>query len=148
MEGCQMAWRLMIAVLVLATAIGVVVERAVTDIQIRPISSLGKGDLHEGTVAIKGRILYAHDNRFVVADPTGKAELTTCPVWYRRIGLHVGDKVTVIGEILTAPPIMHDCDVTLSALKVFRGDETIVVRGRPGKPPWAEGPVALPSPNH
>ena len=132
-----MIWRLLIVIVILAAVVGIVVERTFTQTQIRSIAEVrSASDVRGGTVAIKGRIIYAKDNRFVLDDGTGTAELSTCPLWYKRIDLHEGDTVMVIGQLMTNPSLVTKSDFILSVYKIFRGGEVIMVRRRPGKPPW------------
>lgn len=132
-----MIWRILAAVLIVSAAVGVVVERAVTNTQIRTIADVRSSSKAEGgTVALRGVITFAEDNRFILDDTSGKVELSTCPVWYRRIELREGDRVTVIGQVMSNPSLSSRCDFVLSVYKVFRGGEVIQVRRRPGKPPW------------
>ena len=132
-----MFWRAIIILTLVALAVGIFVEHTLTDVQIRTIASARSADVQGGTVAIEGTIVYAKNNRFILQDDTGRAELTTCPLWYKRVNLHEGDKVIAVGEVLTNPPLSRNCDFVLSTYKVFRGREVIEIRRGPGKPPWA-----------
>ncbi|MDP2975927.1 MAG: hypothetical protein Q8N45_06890, partial [Anaerolineales bacterium] len=38
-------------------------------------------------------VTYANNNAFMLNDGTGTVELSTCPIWYKRIDLHEGDEV-------------------------------------------------------
>lgn len=136
-----MLWKVLVVVLVLAAATGLYVEHALTSTQIRTISDVLASDTEGGTVVVKGTIVYASDNVFILDDGTGKVELSTCPTWYKRIPLLEGDKVTVIGQVMVNPPMNTKTDIALSVYKILRGSETIEVRGRPGKPPWAAYPA-------
>lgn len=132
-----MLWRTLAIVILLTIAVGVFVEHTLTNVQIRTIASARSADVTGGTVAIEGTVTYAKNNRFVVQDGTGRAELTTCPLWYKRINLHEGDKVVVVGEVLNNPPLARNCDFVMSTYKIFRDKDIIEVRRGPGKPPWA-----------
>lgn len=132
-----MLWRALAITTLLAIAVGVFVEHTLTSVQIRTIASARSADVTGGTIAIEGTVTYAKNNRFVVQDSTGRAELTTCPLWYKRINLHEGDKVVVIGEVLSSPPLARKCDFVMSTYRIFRDKDIIEVRRGPGKPPWA-----------
>jgi len=132
----QVLWKLLAVVLLIALAVGVVVEHAVTNVQIRTIADARSAATKGGTVALQGIITFARDNRFILEDGTGRVELCTCPLWYKRVPLHEGDRVTAVGEVMSNPSFSTRCDFVLSVYKVFRGGEVIQVRGGPGKPPW------------
>lgn len=130
-----MFWKVLAAVLLVVIGAGVFVEHAVTNVQIRTIADV-QSAATRGTVALRGSIIFARDNRFILDDGTGKVELSTCPLWYKRVLLHEGDRVTVVGEVMSNPSFSSKCDFVLSVYKVFRGGEVIQVRRGPGKPPW------------
>lgn len=132
-----MLWRALAIVTLLTIAVGVFVEHTLTSVQIRTIASARSADVTGGTVAIEGTITYAKNNRFIVKDSTGAVELSTCPLWYKRVNLHEGDKVIVVGEVLSNPPRARKCDFVMSTYKIFRDNDIIEVRRGPGKPPWA-----------
>ncbi|HUV04223.1 MAG TPA: hypothetical protein VMX94_03870 [Armatimonadota bacterium] len=131
-----MLWKVFATVLLVAVAVGIFVEHAVTNIQIRTIASARSGTTRGGAVALRGTITFAQDNRFILEDGTGRVELSTCPLWYRRVPLREGDCVTAVGEVMSNPSLHTRCDFVLSVYKVFRGGEVIQVRRGPGKPPW------------
>jgi hypothetical protein len=141
----QLVWKVILVAIVLAVGTGFYVDHAMTDTQIRTIRDVHHSNTEGGTVIIAGRVTYASDNVFIIADDTGKAELSTCPMWYKRIMLHEGDEVTVIGQVMINPPLNTKADFALSVYKIIQDGGTIEVRGRPGKPPWASYPApALP----
>jgi uncharacterized protein YdeI (BOF family) len=118
----------------LAIAVGYFVEHALSNEQLRTIADVRTSSGSSGIVAISGTITEAHENRFVMKDGTGTAELYTCPEWYRVIDLQRGDKVVVTGEVVRhASP---GCDFILSVFKISHDGDTIVLRDRPGTPPW------------
>ena len=127
----------MLALSAVAITAGVFVERAITNTQIRTIADVQSSHVEGGTVALRGTITFAENNRFILDDGTGQVELSTCPVWYRRIDLHDGDRIVVVGQLMSNPSLSLRCDFVLSVYKVFRNHEVIQVRRRPGKPPWA-----------
>lgn len=139
-----MTWKFFLIVLFLAVAVGIVVDHTVTDTQIRTISDARSSNTQGGTVVLQGIITYAEDNTFILDDGTGKAELSTCPVWYKRIDLRNGDYVTVVGQVMNNPSLSMNCNFVLSVYKVFRDREVIQVRIRPGKPPWSSYRAAEP----
>lgn len=129
--------RILLISIALAAAAGIVVERTFTNTQIRTIDDV-RSDVAGGTVAVRGTITYADENFFILDDGTGKAALSTCPVWYKRITLPRGEQVTVVGEAMRNPSLRSDCDVVLSVYKILRDDQVILVRRGPGKPPWID----------
>lgn len=132
-----MLWRALALITLLAIAVGVFVEHTLTSVQIRTIASACSADVTGGTIAIEGTVTYAKNNRFVVQDSTGRAELSTCPLWYKRVNVHEGDKVIAVGEVLNSPPLARNCNFVMATYKIFRGGDVIEVRKGPGKPPWA-----------
>ena len=136
-----MAWRISIIILLITMAVAIIVEHVFTNTQIRTIKNVISSDTVGGTVAIKGEIVYAEENRFILNDGTGMAELATCPVWYKRVNLYEGDRVTVVGQVMNNPSMLTRCDFVLSVYKVFKGGEVIQVRSQPGKPPWTSYPA-------
>jgi len=133
----RMLWQVLAVVLLVAAAVGVVVERAVTKTQIRTIADVRSSHAEGGTAALQGTITFAENNRFVLQDGTGRIELSTCPVWYKRISLHEGEHVTVVGQVMRNQSLSAESDFVLSVYKVYRGSEVLEVRRSPGKPPWA-----------
>ena len=139
-------WKLLAAAVLVAIAVAIVVEHAVTNTQIRTIADVRSSNTIGGTVALQGTITFASDNRFILDDGTGKAELATCPLWYKRVGFHKGDYITVVGQVMSNPSLSLKCDFVISVYKAFRGNEVIEVRRQPGKPPWIESSsAAIPS---
>ena len=134
--GAGVLWKMMAVVILVAIAVGIVVQRAVTNTQIETIAHIKSTDTEGGAVSIRGMITYAAQNKFVIKDSTGTAQLSTCPTWYKDIPLHEGEMVTVIGQIMNQAPDRQKCDFALSVYKIFRDGEVIIVRGQPGKPPW------------
>ncbi|MDH7482460.1 MAG: hypothetical protein QHH26_10895 [Armatimonadota bacterium] len=130
------AWRIPLAILMIAFLAGFFTQRAVMDTQVRTIADVKAGNTCGGTAVIKGKIIYASDNHFILQDSTGKAELATCPTWYKQIPLIKGEEAIVVGEVLKNPSLLGNCEIILSVYKIFTDHGTIVVRGRPGKPPW------------
>jgi hypothetical protein len=131
-----MLWKVIVVVLCVAVAVGIVVEHAVTNTQIRTIADVRSSDTGGGSVALRGKIVFAKENTFVLQDATGRVELSTCPTWYKRIWMNEGDQVTVIGQVMNNPPMITRSEFVLSVYKILRGHEDIEVRERPGKPPW------------
>ena len=123
-------------VLVLAASVGYIVQHAVLNDQIRTIRDIKNSDTMGGTVAVRGTISYALDNRFILTDGTGRIEVSTCPIWYKRIDLHKGDAVTITGQVMHNSSFFSGCDFILSAYKIFNNGMVVEVRRRPGKPPW------------
>ena len=129
-------WKVLAVVLLVAVGVGLVVERAVTNIQVRTIADVRSSNTRGGTVVLQGTIVFADENRFVLDDGTGKVELSTCPVWYKRIDLYKGDRARVMGQVMGNPSFSTQSDFVVSVHKVFHGGRVIRVRTWPGKPPW------------
>jgi len=140
-EVGTLVWKIVVGVVLIATATGLYVGFAMSNTQIRTIHDVRTSNTAGGTVVIHGKVTYASDNLFVIDDGTGRAELSTCPSWYKRISLFTGDDVMVIGEVMVNPPVNTQTDFTLSAYKIIQHGRTIEVRGRPGKPPWTSCPA-------
>lgn len=132
--------KLLVAVALLAVAAAVLVERIMTGIQIRTVADVRSSDTRGGTVAVRGRIVYASRNRFILDDGSGRVELSTCPQWYRQIHLHEGDTVVAVGQVMNNPSLTGQSDFALSVYKLFHRGSVIEVRKRPGKPPWVSFP--------
>lgn len=132
-----MFWRILVIVLLVAIAVGVVVQYTVTDSELVTIAEIRARGNPRGAIALKGTIIYANDNRFILDDGTGKVELSTCPAWYKRIDMHSGDQVMVIGEVMRNPSFAMRSEFVFSVYKVFKDGDVILVRQRPGKPPWS-----------
>lgn len=131
-----MVWRILTCVMLLVAAIAMLVQRSVTNSQIRTIADASGADSTGGIVMLSGRVTFAAENRFILDDGTGKAEIYTCPVWYKRINMYERDRIRVIGQVMTSIPRSSDSAFVLSAYKIIRGGEVIEVRRKPGKPPW------------
>ena len=131
-----MFWRILVIVLLVAIAVGIVVQHAVMDSEVVTIAKARAAGIRKGAITLKGKVTYANNNAFMLNDGTGTVELSTCPIWYKRIDLHEGDEVLVIGEPMRNPSFEMKCDFVLSVYRMFKDGETILVRRRPGKPPW------------
>lgn len=131
-----MFWKAGIMVFLVVVAVAVLVQSTVTKTQIYKVSELKSCDHLGGAVAVEGRITYAQDNTFVLDDGTGSMEVDTCPTWYKRVNLHVGDRVVVVGQVMKNSSVVARTGLVVNAYKIIQGRETIVVRGTPGKPPW------------
>ena len=131
-----MVWRILICVMLLVGGVAILVQRSVTKSQIRTIADAAKPESLGGIVTLAGRVTSAAENRFILDDGTGKAEIYTCPVWYKRINVYERDRVTVVGQVMRSIPKSSDSALVLSAYKIIRGGAVIEVRRKPGKPPW------------
>ncbi len=142
-----MIWKATTVGVIVTLAVAVLVQSTVTKTQIYRISDVKITDSLGGTVAVQGKITYAYNNVFMLQDGTGKIEVDTCPTWYKRVELFPGDHVVVVGQVANNPSIDSKINFVLNAFKIMKGKETIVVRGRPGKPPWMyyRAPEAAPS---
>ena len=116
---------------------GIAVQHTVTDSETVTAAQVKHAGIRPGAITLKGTITYANNNTFILNDGTGKVELSTCPLWWKRVDVHEGDKVMVVGEPMRNPSLTMRSDFTLSVYKIFKDGEEIVVRGRPGKPPWS-----------
>ncbi|MEN6520659.1 MAG: hypothetical protein ABFD46_05845 [Armatimonadota bacterium] len=127
--------------LALAVAIGLITELAFTKTKIYTVrSALTEAD--SSIVSIDGTVRKVGNNRYVLIDGTGHAELQTCPLWYRTIELKMDENITVTGEILDNSRPRKGSLYVMDVYKIIRnGKPEIVLRTRPGKPPWASGNV-------
>ena len=130
------SWKISAAISLTVVVTAIVVQHMVTKIQIRTIAEVGSCAT-EGATALRGTITFAADNTFILDDGTGKAELSTCPLWYKRIDLREGDHIIVVGKVMRNPSLSTKTDFVISTYKILHGRRVIHVRGRPGKPPWA-----------
>lgn len=142
-----MAWKILITVLLVALTVGTVIQKTFTDTQVRTIAEAKSWQVREGSLALKGKIVYAVDNTFILDDGTGQVELSTCPLWHKRIHLYTGDEVMVTGEIMRNPSYTSNPDFVFSVFKIFKGREVIQVRRGPGKPPWKSRGIPTDSPS-
>jgi uncharacterized protein YdeI (BOF family) len=129
-------WKSGTVFVLLVLAVAVLVQSTVTKTQIHKISEVKAEHCLGGTVAVEGTITYASENVFILEDGTGQVEVQTCPTWYKRVNLYTRDRVMIVGQVANTPSLRTRTDFVLNAYKVFRGSQVIVVRGRPGKPPW------------
>lgn len=134
--GMEMKWKILAVVVLISLAVGIIAERAVTKTQIRAIHDIRVEQAAGGIVAIEGKVSYASDNRFALDDGTGKAELSTCPTWYKRIDMVEGDKAVVVGQVMGSRPLLRGCRFALCVYKIQHGGATTEVRRGPGVPPW------------
>jgi len=125
-----------VVIIAVAVAAGVVVERVLTNVEIRTIADVRSSDTTGGTVAVRGRIVYASRNQFILSDGTGRIELSTCPLWYKQVRLYEDDEVVVVGQVMDNPSLTTRSDFVLSVYKIFHRGKVIEIRKRPGKPPW------------
>jgi len=140
--GAKVFARVLVVSLLVAVAVGVLVQRTMMESEVATVAQVVSGGVRPGAVVLEGTVTYANDNNtFILSDGTGSVELSTCPVWWMRIDLHLGDIVTVVGEPMRNPSLTTRSDLTLSVYKIFKDGDTIVVRGRPGKPPWSSHPL-------
>jgi len=130
----------------LAIAIGIFAELAFTRSRIYTVeSALTKAD--SNIVSLKGTVRKVGHNHYVLIDKTGHAELQTCPLWYRHIELKMDEPVVVTGEILKTSTPRPGSLFTMATYKIVRkGKPEIVLRTKPGKPPWASSKYAPPKP--
>lgn len=129
--------------LALAVAIGVLVELAFTGTKVYPIKA-AVTEADSSIVTLSGTVRKVGHNRYVLIDDTGHAELQTCPLWYRIIELKMDENVTVTGEILKNSTPRPGSLYTMAVHKIVRnGKPEIVLRTKPGKPPWATSRYTL-----
>ncbi|WP_199520103.1 hypothetical protein [Fulvimarina endophytica] len=91
------------------------------------------GSLAENAgTTIRGEVTDVFGNEFVLADDSGRVLVETGPSWYRSYDFKVGETLTVTGE--------PDDDNEFDAYTIERpGGETITIRERGQRPPWAGG---------
>lgn len=144
-----MLWKTLICVIAVVAGIAVFVHHAMTKTQVSAVADVRAIGNPGGAVALQGKVTYAEDNTFVLDDDTGKVEVTTCPVWYKRVGICVGERVMVVGRVLTGIAPSTRSDFVIGAYRIFRRYEVIEIRAKPGKPPWGSQRASgepLPSP--
>jgi uncharacterized protein YdeI (BOF family) len=90
-------------------------------------------------VTVAGTITAADGNDYTLSDGTATITVGFGPVWYKAMGLVVGDSVTVTGEIDTGKDGTKPAEI--DGFSATKADGTVVTaRTGPGKPPWAGGP--------
>lgn len=124
------------AIVLLAIAIGVLAELTFTRTKVYTIAA-GPKESETNMITIRGKVTPIGANSFILRDPTGSAQLQTCPLWYKEINLTPGEEVTVTGEVLKEDTPAKGALYTLAVYKIERNHlPDIVLRTRPGKPPW------------
>jgi uncharacterized protein YdeI (BOF family) len=124
-------------VLALAVAIGVMAELAFTKNRVYTIASAPK-DSETTLVTLRGKVTPTGTNNYIITDETGSALLETCPIWYRHILLEPDEEVTVTGEVVKNERPRKGTLYSFTVFTLMRsGKPDIVLRTRPGKPPWA-----------
>lgn len=127
------------AIVLLAIAVGILAELTFTKTRIYTIAG-GPSESDTAVITVKGRVTPKGPNEYVLQDPTGRAELQTCPTWYISINLAPNEEVTVTGEVLKDNTPMPGTLYTIAVHKIVRRNAPVIVlRTRPGKPPWASG---------
>lgn len=127
--------------LALAIAIGALTELAFTKTKVYSISD-ALNSAETTAVTVKGLVINDGQNNYRLKDKTGCILLETCPKWYREITLKNNEQVTVTGEIIKNTAVPKGILYKLTTFKIERpGKAEIVLRTRPGKPPWAECPI-------
>ena len=138
-----MLWRILICVFALCVGIAFWVHHALTRTQISTVADIRTREDTGVSVALQGRVVCVEDSRFVLDDGTGRAEIATCPAWYKPINICVGERVIVMGRVLKTIRLGRTrSEFVVSAYRILRDGEVIEVRGKPGKPPWAYQRVA------
>lgn len=130
-----MVTKILLVAFLVSISVGVVVCRSVTSTQVHTVAEVLTWD-RGGTVALDGIITYADENHFVMDDGSGKVELSTCPVWYKRIRVYEKDHIMVIGQISNNPSYFKNCNIMLNVYKIIKNGDTINIREHPGIPPW------------
>ncbi|MBI2842970.1 MAG: hypothetical protein HYX78_06175 [Armatimonadetes bacterium] len=125
------------AALALAISIGVLAELALTRSKIYTIAE-ALTESETAVVTVKGKVRPVGPNVYLLSDGTGRVELQTCPAWYRRIEMRESETVSVTGEILRPYNLPDGVLYVLAVYTIEREDRPeIVLRTKPGKPPWA-----------
>ncbi|MHB1000201.1 MAG: hypothetical protein ACYC27_13235 [Armatimonadota bacterium] len=135
-----MVTKILIVAFLVAVAVGVVVSRSVTSTQVHSINEVKSWE-RGGMVALNGKVTFSKNNHFVIDDGTGKAELSTCPSWYKKINLYENDHITVTGQVSKNVPSYKECSFILSVFKIYKDGEVIEIRDRPGRPSWVNNHV-------
>ena len=83
-------------------------------------------------VTISGTVTSIVGNEFVLNDGTGEIIVDAGPIWWHRINLSQGERISVVGEL---------DDYDFDAFRITRSNgEMIQIRTGAGRPPWAGGP--------
>ena len=122
----------------LVVALGVVaVELAFTNPHILTIADANKKS-SVAVVTVAGNIYNNGENRFLLRDASGAAELETCPVWFRKIEMCDGEHVVATGEISNLPTHIDGAEYRIVVHSIHRqGKPDILLRTTVGKAPWA-----------
>jgi len=124
-------WKLAAAAVLLgAAAIALVPRDSATTVQ--AVLAAGR----PAVTMLDGEIAVLRPNRFLLRDPTGAIRLETCPVWFRPLPLHAGERVRVTGELAPRSRWRMDQPVfVVHRLRRRHGPE-IILRYNEGPPPW------------
>jgi hypothetical protein len=87
-------------------------------------------------VTITGKVMTADGNDYTISDGVDTISLGFGPVWYKAMGLTVGETITVKGEIDTGKDGTKAPE--MDGFSATKADGSVVTaRTGPGKPPWA-----------
>ena len=122
----------------LVVGLGIVaVELAFTNPHIHTIANANKISSF-AVITVAGNIYNKGENRFLLKDASGAAELETCPVWFKKIEVRDGEHVVVSGEFSTKPSNIAGAKYYIVVHSIQRqGKPGIVLRKTVGKAPWA-----------
>lgn len=122
---------------VLVVALGVVfVELAFTNPRELAIADANKSS-DVAVVTVSGNIYTKSENKFLLKDASGAAEIETCPPWFRKVILRDGEHVQITGEVLQTPARIPGAKYRIAAHRIGRkGEPDIVLRKTVGKPQW------------
>lgn len=125
--------------LALAISIGALAELAFTKSRVFTVSgALTEADT--SVVTVRGLAVPLGDNRFILADNTGRCELQTCPKWFRTVDLRPNEPIAVTGEIIRNISPSHGTLYPLAVQKIERDHAPeIIVRQGIGRPSWMMG---------
>jgi uncharacterized protein YdeI (BOF family) len=87
-------------------------------------------------VTVTGEITAADGNDYTISDGVDTISLGFGPIWYKAMGLTVGETVTVVGELDTGKDGTKAPEI--DGFTATKADGTVITaRTGPGKPPWA-----------
>ena len=128
--------RLLVAAILVALVSGVLAERSFTKRKVVTVRA-ACGSLDTRIITLRGRLYPLEENRYILVDTTGRVEVETCPVSYKRIRLEPFETVTVTGERLPGRPGGNGAVFVMAAYCIDGPGGNLILRERLGKPPWA-----------
>ncbi len=117
-------------------AIAILLGTAATAYAVTMTLAEAKSAPADTVVTVSGEITAADGNDYTLSDGTDSIIVGLGPTWNTVVGLAVGDKVTVEGEIDKGKD--GSKAAAIDGFSATKADGTkVTVRTGPGKPPWA-----------